>query len=122
MKTGAAVIGLSTIPTSIQALPTDGDGGKCVFIYDDSHKKDLTKTLPVHRELDAPGCLAAVSGYLSPTGDYLAEEDLQEFLDADWEILSHMHYHRPVGQRALTEDVEEGDTELEVVSTFHGRF
>ncbi|SEO47085.1 hypothetical protein SAMN04487948_102574, partial [Halogranum amylolyticum] len=54
--------------------------------------------------------------------DYLAEEDLQEFLDADWEILSHMHYHRPVGQRALTEDVEEGDTELEVVSTFHGRF
>ena len=122
LKAGAAVATLSALPPSIRALSTDGTSGKCVFIYDDGHETDLTKTLPVHRDLDAPGCIAAVSGYLSPTGDYLAEDELQEFLDEGWEILSHMDYHRPVGQRALTEDVEEGDTELEVVSTFHGRF
>jgi hypothetical protein len=122
LKAGAAVATLSALPPSIRALSTDGTGGKCVFIYDDGHETDLTKTLPVHRELDAPGCIAVVSGYLSPTGNYLAEDELQEFLDEDWEILSHMDYHRPVGQRSLTEDVEEGDTKLEVVSTFHGRF
>ncbi|WP_139246811.1 polysaccharide deacetylase family protein [Halogranum amylolyticum] len=62
-----------------------------------------------------------MSGYLSPTGDYLSEDDIQEFLDADWEILSHTDYHRPVGQIPLTDDVEEGDTKLEVRSSFHGR-
>ncbi|SEO47019.1 hypothetical protein SAMN04487948_102571 [Halogranum amylolyticum] len=121
MKAGAAVATLSALPPSIRALSTDEASGSCVFIYDDGHDTDLTKTLPVHRELDAPACLATVSGYLSPTGDYLSEDDIQEFLDADWEILSHTDYHRPVGQIPLTDDVEEGDTKLEVRSSFHGR-
>lgn len=118
---GAAAIGSSALfsePSSAQEEPS----GYLVFTYDDGTIEDYEKTFRIHREYDAPACLAASPGRLGASNDWLDADQLREMYDAGWEVMSHTIEHRAIGEIRITEDVEVGDTEIAVAAHRHGRY
>ncbi|SEO46692.1 Polysaccharide deacetylase [Halogranum amylolyticum] len=117
LKAGVGALAASGFAGTVSAS-TDAS---CVLIYDDSPGHDYTKTFPVHRKEDAPGCLGCVSDYVRTPGG-LDPEQLVEMADEGFEILSHTAHHHPVGSVGLAADVDAGDTELEASFGVHARF
>lgn len=109
---------LFSMPASAQEEPS----GYLVFTYDDGTIEDYEKTFRVHREYDAPACVAASPGLLGSSDEWLDADQLREMYDAGWEVMSHTLKHRALGEIRITEDVEAGDTEVAVAAHRHGRF
>lgn len=122
---GAAVAGSALLSGSASAQ-TDADepAGYLVITYDDGPIEDYELTFQVHQEYDVPGCVAACPGLMESddADDWLHPDQLREMYDAGWEVMSHTVDHRAVGEVPLAGDVEEGDVEIPVESTLHGRF
>lgn len=100
----------------------DGPAGYLVITYDDGPIEDYELTFQVHQEFDAPGCVAACPGLMEESDEWLDPDQLREMYNAGWEVMSHTLDHRALGEVPLTADVVEGDTEIAVDSTVHGRY
>lgn len=109
----------STTPAAVGSA-TPGSGGTVVFTYDDSPREDYTETFPVHREKDAPACIAANPSRLGDDRS-LTESQLREMAGAGWEVISHTSRHRPVGDYELVRPAEAGDTRIYPVTHNHGK-
>jgi len=122
---GAAAVGTSALlPASAAADDGDDDyDGLLVFVYDDSPAEDYSKTYRVHREYDVPGVVAACPGLMEQgTSDWLLPGHAQAMHQDGWEFMSHTLVHRDLGEVAVLDDVEEGETEVPVSSNLAGRF
>lgn len=117
----AGWVGLSATVSGATAR-SDADEALLVLIYDDSPVEDYRKTFPVHQEYDVPGCVAVCPGLMETGTPWLRPGHLEEMYDAGWEVMSHTNYHRPLGAIPVRSDVEEGDTEIHVQASLHGRF
>lgn len=65
-----------------------------VIEYDDSPWTDYALAFPIHQDQDkaVPGNIAAVSNRIDTPG-YLTIEQMQEMVDAGWEVVSHSRSH-----------------------------
>lgn len=95
--------------------------GKCVFVYDDSHGEDYTKTFPVHTNKKAPGCIAIVPSYLGKS-DRLTVDQVKTMAAAGWEVMSHTMRHQPLNWVPIKRDVARGQQSIPVSFSVHGRF
>ncbi|WP_049934665.1 polysaccharide deacetylase family protein [Halalkalicoccus jeotgali] len=91
--------------------PAKPENGAIVFVYDDGPITDYTQALPAHEEFDAPATTGIVSEWVGRT-DYMGTEELDELVDAGWEIASHTKEHRPLGAFSLLKDIHPTDTEV----------
>ena len=84
-----------------------------IFVYDDGHKEDITKALPIHQKYDVP----AVSAVNSSTIDNVNTLDIEDLLRLQangWEIASHGKYHSALIYNSLTEDASIGDKKIQL--------
>ncbi|ADJ17010.1 polysaccharide deacetylase (plasmid) [Halalkalicoccus jeotgali B3] len=72
---------------------------------------DYTQALPAHEEFDVPATTGIVSEWVGRT-DYMGTEELDELVDAGWEIASHTKEHRPLAAFSLVTDIHPTDTEV----------
>lgn len=91
-----------------------------MFIYDDGPIEDYTKTFPIHREFDAPACVAAIANAVGTDG-YLSADQLRDLEGAGWEILSHTVNHCALDEVTVTRDVAPRDERVYVENAVHGR-
>jgi hypothetical protein len=123
---GAAAVGASALlPGSAAADDDDDDDydGLLVFVYDDSPAEDYSKTYRVHREYDVPGVIGACPGLMEQgSSDWLLPGHAQAMHQDGWEFMSHTLIHRDLGEVAVLDDVEAGETEIPVQSNLAGRF
>ena len=121
----AAWLGLSVTATGAAAQDDTGDpedDALLVLIYDDSPEEDYTQTFPIHQEYDVPGCLAVCPGLMETGSPWLDPAHLEEMHEEGWEVMSHTLEHRSLGAIPVRSDIEEGDTEIHVQASLHGRF
>ncbi len=122
---GATAVGASALLPGSAAADDDDDDydGLLVFIYDDSPAEDYSKTYRVHREYDVPGVIGACPGLMEQgTSDWLLPGHAQAMHQDGWEFMSHTLIHRDLGEVAVLDDVEAGETEIPVQSNLAGRF
>lgn len=99
--------------------PTEPENGAIVFVYDDGTMEDYTQALPAHEEFGAPATTGIVSDWVGTSG-YMDTEELDELVDAGWEIASHTKKHRPLASFPLTEDTNHSDTIVSAEGYRHG--
>lgn len=98
--------------------------GSIVFVYDDGPMEDYTQAFPVHQGFDAPATAGIVSNWIGRE-DYqengcMDVEQLEELVDAGWEIASHTIEHTPLGTFELTEDADSDDERIYPEEIRHG--
>ncbi|ADJ17247.1 polysaccharide deacetylase family protein [Halalkalicoccus jeotgali] len=99
--------------------PTLPENGAIVFVYDDGAMEDYTQALPAHKAFDAPATTGIVSEWVGTSG-YMDTEELDELVEAGWEIASHTKEHRPLASFPLTEDTNHSDTIVSAEGYRHG--
>ncbi|WP_245998711.1 polysaccharide deacetylase family protein [Halalkalicoccus subterraneus] len=90
---------------------TKPENGAIVFIYDDGPITDYTEAFPAHKEFDAPATTGIVTEWVGRS-DFMDTEELDELVDAGWEIASHTEKHRPLAAFPLLKDAHPKDTEI----------
>ncbi|WIV68555.1 polysaccharide deacetylase family protein [Natrialbaceae archaeon AArc-T1-2] len=101
---------------------SEDSNGMVVFTYDDSPIEDYTQTFSIHQEYEVPGNAAVNPGQMGSSDSYLTPDQLEEMVDAGWDVLSHTYKHRALGKIRLDQSLEPGDERVYVDRNRHGRF
>lgn len=100
------------------------EGGAVVFVYDDGPMEDYTQALPAHQAFDAPATTGIVSEWIGrenfQNNGCMDVEQLEELVDAGWEIASHTTEHTAVGTLPLAEDANPSDARIYPEEIRHG--
>ncbi len=84
-----------------------------IFVYDDGHKEDITRALPIHQKYDVPA-VSAVNSSTIGNINRLAKEDLLRLQANGWEIASHGKYHTGLIYNSITENINIGDKKIKL--------
>jgi peptidoglycan/xylan/chitin deacetylase (PgdA/CDA1 family) len=118
---GAGALALGGLASGSATAQEGETSAKLVFVYDDGYVQDYTQTYPIHRQLDAPACVAIPSSTVGRNEEFMTEAQLKELADNGWEVISHAVTHDALGAVPVTQDVAAGDTRLYVRSNIMGR-
>ena len=89
--------------------------GRLALVFDDGYAEDYDDIYPVLRERSVPASLAVVPSWLGDEG-HLTAEQLDELVDAGWEVVAHGRRHRYLQAHHLAADAVAGDRRLRLDS------
>jgi len=89
--------------------------GTLALVFDDGYATDYEDVYPVLRERDVPASLAIVPAWLGEDG-HLTVDELDELVDAGWEVVAHGRRHRYLQAHHLAADAAAGDRRLRLDS------
>ena len=84
-----------------------------IIVYDDGHKEDITKALPIHQKYGVPAVSAVYTSAIG-SGYSLNQEDLLRLQANGWEIASHGKYHSALIYNSITEKINAGDKAIKL--------
>lgn len=88
-----------------------------IFVYDDGHKEDIKRALPIHQKYDVPAVSAVNSSTIGNVSS-LTQEDLLRLEANGWEIASHGKYHTGLIYNGITEDLNIGDKKVKINKSY----
>ncbi|MEF8853085.1 MAG: polysaccharide deacetylase family protein [Haloarculaceae archaeon] len=89
--------------------------GRLALVFDDGYAEEYDDLYPVLGERGVPASLAVVPEWLGDDG-HLTADELDELVDAGWEVVAHGRRHRYLQAHALAEDAGVGDERLHLDS------
>lgn len=84
-----------------------------IFVYDDGHREDIEKALPIHQKYDVPA-VSAVNPSTIGNSRSLTKNDLLRLESSGWEIASHGKKHAALIYNSIKEDIERGDQKIKL--------
>ena len=89
--------------------------GQLALVFDDGYAEDYEDIYPVLDERGVPASLAIVPGWLGDEG-HLTAAELDELVEAGWEVVAHGRRHRYMQAHPLAGDASAGDERLRLDS------
>jgi len=89
--------------------------GQLALVFDDGYAEDYADIYPVLDERGVPASLAIVPGWLGDEA-HLSATQLDELVDAGWEVVAHGRRHRYMQAHPLAADASAGDERLHLDS------
>lgn len=89
--------------------------GQLALVFDDGYAEEYDDLYPVLDDRGVPASLAIVPEWLGEEG-HLTAGELDELVDAGWEVVAHGRRHRYLQAHGLAEDATAGDERLHLDS------
>lgn len=112
MRTAAGAGAATLVGGTASARAQGSTSGRMVMIYDDAPTTDYETAFPVHRDLDAPACVAPPSQWVGNRKDTCTVDQIQEMSRAGFEVLAHTREHASLTGTPLLRDVEPSDAKV----------